>query len=194
MKTNMIPMKLLAIPALCAALLTPASAALTISFHQDGQDVMVTAYGTVDIAGASWLGEVAESAHGARSDDGTDDTDVLWNILKGDDHYKIGDGGEIFTEPFTAIWATEFSGDSFGIYASDDSSQFSLYVPDGFTSGTISGTMRFADALVQDFGVKEQKISWGTSPDQRVILLVPEPSGALPLGLSIALGFLIRRR
>ncbi len=171
-----------------------ASAALTVSFTQNGSDVVVTATGSLDITGATLVGDVGSTQHTARSYSAVhDDTDALWSFSTGDDVYRISSGGNLFSKTFNIVNAASFSGDTFGLYASNQFFSFSLYVPNGFISGSIFGTMRFANKQVDDFGPIVQTISWGPSPDQSVSI-VPEPAPVMFLGIAAVAFYGLRRR
>jgi hypothetical protein len=182
-------MKILAIILTYCSIQITASGGLYISFIQDGADVVVTASGSVDVTGATLLeGEFNGDAHLAESSG----FDRLWSLSHGDDLYSIANSGSLFTEDFDQLNATSFSGDSFGLWADTVFNAFILYVPDGFTSGTLSGTLTFSNTLLQDFGVIEQTVSWGGSPEQSVTV-VPEPASIGLLGL-VSGGLFFTRR
>jgi hypothetical protein len=185
-------MKILAIILTYCSIQITASGGLYISFIQDGADVVVTASGSVDVTGATFGGDFAAGdVHLAES---SSNADHLWNLAYSDDGYSIANSGSLFTENFDQLNATSFSGDSFGLWAADAvfNASFILYVPDGFTSGTLSGTLTFSNTLLQDFGVIEQTVSWGGSPEQSVTV-VPEPASIGLLGL-VSGGLFFTRR
>lgn len=160
-------------------------AGLTISFEQQGTDLFISAAGSVDVSGLVFVGDVAPdlAARNVRAD-----PDRFTNTSGGDDLYRVANEGNLFTESFNTIAASDFSGDSFGLYASDIFNQFAIYVPDGFVSGPISGSLTFPNTLLTDLGPIQQTRSWGPGPDQFVrVSIVPEPTG---LALVLSTGWL----
>lgn len=157
-----------------------ASAVLTIRFSESGSDVIITAAGTVDLTGASFV--TNSFGEGSIRDFGVlnaDPNDRILNTNAGDDIYNIGTGNfDLFTsDPQVGIVSTTIKqGDSFGIYM--DIGQTLLYLPDGYTSGTpVSGSMTLENTTIADLAPVIQTVSWGASANQKVRLSYPGWAG-----------------
>jgi hypothetical protein len=147
---------------------------LEITFQNSGPDLIVTASGNLDVSGSTYATTTGEfysykllQVHDLR--------DRLLYTLSASDVYFIGTSGSFLDDIVILENASVASGDSFGLEAGDSSSPtFLLYVPEGFTSGFLLGSMTFSNLQVEDVSPIEQTVSWGGTPEQSVIIRIAE--------------------
>ncbi|MEM6258433.1 MAG: PEP-CTERM sorting domain-containing protein [Planctomycetota bacterium] len=164
--------------------------------------VLVTAEGTFDVTGQSQFG-----FHGIpQSSASSSATDQRFlSVVGASRSYVIGDSFTLFDPPadFNSFVRPDFQtqfGDNFGLISSFVTSQTfptgraALAIPGFDMAGEISGSTVIQGVSLDEIRPVPQTLVWGQSDAQRVrIVVVPEPSSAILLGLS-GLGLLIRRR
>ncbi len=172
-------------------LVQSASAALSLSFTQSGSSVLVTASGNVNISGLTFAGE--STVEMARIQ--TTPLQAISSYKANDDYYTVMSSASLFSETFNNKVGSS-SGNSFGIEILFGNLYF--YVPDGFTSGELNGTLTVPDTELSSLGVIDQTISWGLGSDQAVTLsAVPVPeisTTALLMGMAGLVGVALYRR
>ena len=177
-----------------AALSPSAHAAYTLTFLQQGPDVVATGGGSFDltdltlavgissralvfpVAGTTWTGPAAST-----------DGDVYGDSIGPG---EFGSGGLTF--------ADSGSGDLVGIFNGGG-----IVVPSGYVSGALSGTATWNNATFTDLGVTPGTYvwTWGTGADADSFTLqigpaaIPEPASLTVLAMSLAgLGMVLRKR
>ncbi len=176
-----------------ASLAGLANAAVTITFTQDGQDILVIGSGSLDVSSLTELDQ-GNFANGSISSSST------FNLVRQGNgflsYFQTGQGGLNNGGP--TILLNEAlslnglgSGSNFGILV--NSNDTFIIAPDNFTTGTINGQFVIANTQLSMLGVVNQTISWGVGSGESLIInAVPEPSTTLIFG--IAGLFLLKRR
>ena len=166
-----------------AALASPLEAALLFTFMPtpDGLGTILEAEGTVDITGRQKVG-----SHGIPHARLTHEADyeafqMVWASNAGDS-YAIGTASPLYNTPtefnyHITLSSTVATGDSMGLFVTQNPDRTALLVPRDFTSGPISGRVVFPDIPLATLSVIEQSFAWGPGLDQQVsVVAIPEPT------------------
>lgn len=196
-KTN-IKITFLASATLLAA--EAAHGALVINFAQVGPDVVITASGSLNVSGLTLYGSFMGPSSASQVFSAVSDQSFFRSVHIGDQNYELPVFHVLFSNSFSLINSVS-AGDSFGIYTDDLYGYTDIYVPGGFTSGTINGTMTLANTDLSTLGVNPlAPISWGSgAADQSLSITVgaspiPEPSTYLAIIGFTGIGLLLWRR
>lgn len=172
-------MKLLKILLVGLTLYPTAYAELNIVFQQVGSDLVVSASGVVDLTGTSGPGNYAGSGSNVISTQADPYVERFHHITTNDDTYLISNSSiDIFSSNDSYLVASSSSGDSFGLFTNSASTY--IYLPDGYSGETISGSMTFAGVSLDNIGPIAQTISWGAGANQRVVVSVATESSSVP--------------
>jgi hypothetical protein len=169
-----------------------AQSSFTITLEQEGNDVVATGSGTMDLTGITYTGtdNVASFIDASAAVIGTGPT------VPADDTY-IGLSGPISFGSGGSIFASTDSGDSVAINASVRE----FFVPFGYVSNSeLSSSATWDDTNLTDLDVTPGSYvwTWGTNNENSFtldVVAVPEPSTwALMLAGMCLLGFFGRRK
>ena len=171
----------------------PCQAAVTVSFEQVGQDLVVTSTGDLDFSGLSWSWSGWEMTDAYYRQIGGDLPQDLVRLFRDSvTSFEFPRGGNFFSGELPVLIADAYSGMTFGLWAND--SMFAVYVPRNFRTGPISSSMTFRNLSLDSLGVIDQVIDLGNSAGQRIIITtVPEP-GILTLPAIALAGVAFQRR
>lgn len=177
-----------------------AHGALVINFQQAGPDVVISASGTLDVSGLTLIGSFLGPSSVSQVFSSVGDQGFFRSLNIGDQNYELPMVFPLFSNnvPFTNAVS---AGDSFGIFSDEFIGFTDIYVPAGFTSGSINGTMTLANTDLSTLGVIPlPSLTWGPGAGQGLsittsIAAIPEPSTYLAMAGFIGLGlFLWLRR
>lgn len=183
----------IAVFALLAIAPITSNAGIVVTFTDVGNDLLVSFTGTATVNGLGTPGNFNASVSEINVSPGFS---WVWSQLEpGDDIYTISStfhwaDGDINSTPGVG------SADPFG-FRTQQGSFLLLYFEDGFTQGSIDGSIRFDDLAVADLQINPGTVTWGPGSDQFITFVGPEaiptPSAAASmLVLFIAAG--MRRR
>lgn len=168
---------------------TSVQGAVTITFQQQGADVVASYSGSWDV----WTPMLG--------------TDSIVNTVAGNGNFQALQGGPgsksyMFTTPMTqslGSWTTiqtaasSFSGDPFGFNLGGD-----YFAPQGYTAGDpLSGSLTFADTDLVTMGFTPGEIgvfSGGGNTVTYSVQAIPEPSSLFLIGAAGLTGLIRRRR
>lgn len=188
---------------LCLTAALSARAALIVNITEDGNDVVVSGAGTLDLTDLTLSPQASTRPlinPGASFLLFGTDSNLNNHILT--DRYTAISGPNNFgsISDFTAPSSGEGTTDPFGIYGA--SGQNILYVPDGYVSGTaLAGTNRYANTSFADLGLtygSSHTWTWGSGAHEDSFSIhiapIPEPSSGLLVLVGGAGMLYIRRR
>jgi len=171
--------------------------AVTLEFSQVGADMIVSWDGDLTVTGLVSIGGTS----GTIQINNTANQDAVVKTQPGDDAYQI-------TVPTVKMFAGAPAGivyssqigpavtDRFGFTTFDTGSAagFQVMVPDGFTTGSISGGFGVANFDLDLLDVQAGIYSWGPADNQKIIVTVVPESATSVLGVVGVFGLLMRRR
>lgn len=182
----------LAIVATLASLATSSHADIIAIFSEVGNNVVVTASGSLDLTGANQLSDWTNT-NGFTGTWGDTDIAIVSRASSGTmDRYAFSSLPatvvQAGTGPLTRASTT--TGTNWGI-------NFNwLFLPDGYDSGTqVDTTWTFNNASFASLGYNQGQYDYELPNDTvTLIVAVPEPSVGLILGVAGAIGVSLRRR
>ena len=174
-----------------AALTCAASAQVTVTWSQSGDNMVASVTGSFATAGLGLF-------DGAFVDKALADNRRLYNNVGGEGTYFRVDGGDYPRFMTTDIGLADAQTGEFGISFTmqDDGDHFYL-VKDGIlatdTIVSLNGTLIWNNKNIGDYGINNHVYTLPTGQTITSGVAVPEPSSTALLGLG-ALGLLIRRK
>jgi len=188
----------LSIGAALGLLTESSSAAVSLTFTQVGADLSVAWNGDLTVSGLSSTG----NTFGNIQLNNTAGLDAVIKSQPGDDLYSFSTPTiGLFAGPPSGIVYSSVIGpavtDRFGFSTSIIGGfiGFQVTVPDGFTSGSVSGGFAATNVNLADLQVQEGTYSWGAADNQRIVVtVVPEPTTIFLGALGLLTGIGRRRR
>jgi len=149
-------------------------AALNINFAQEGANTVITASGDLDISGIPFTLDFGGNSSYISSSGGFEN--VWSNVTTGADYYQLPFTIDLFPQNFAQNNGIP-NGQTFGIFGSPAESY--IYVADGFTSGTINGSLTLLNTDLSTLGLQTMDLStWGPGLGQGLEITanpIPEP-------------------
>ncbi len=176
-----------------------ANGALVINFSQVGPDVVISASGTLNVSGLTLYGSFMGPTSVSQVFSTVADQGFFRSVDIGDQNYELPVLHRLFNSNVPFANAVS-AGDSFGLYTDELFGYTDIYVPAGFTSGTINGTMTMANTDLTSLDVNPLAlVSWGPGSDQALSItvgasVIPEPSIYLAIFGFAGLGLLLWQR
>ncbi len=163
-----------------------ANAGIILTATESGGNVVISGGGSFDITGLTFVASGASSSV----------IQPFFGIVKvgasaNASLYSGLSGPANFGSGATSMTANSTSGDQFGI----NQSAGHVYVPQGFTSGNLTGTSTWTSTTFSALGLNEGTYNYSLTNGQTFQLqVVPEPSTYVLLGIAALAGWARLRR